>query len=441
MRIEEKKSDDLTFQLKLIIDKADCAEKVRKSLNEYRKKADIRGFRRGMAPMSLIQKIHGTTALAESVNSLISESLSNYISENKLDILGEPLPNEEFQKPVDWEKDTTYEFLFDLATRPQINLELSKDDRLVYYDIEISEEARKNYRSNMLRQFGKLVDAGVVGEDDFIIADLEQNGTVIEGTYISLKNIKNKRVKDEFVGKSVGSTLAIDVNETFDNEADRAALLKIKREELKNIDPNYNVTVREIKTFAEAEQNQELYDRLFGKDVVKDEAGFNAMIEKRIAADYKRESDFRFMLDTRDYLIEKCAIRLPEQFLKRWLYIINDGKFTTEQIEKDFDIFLKDFRWQLICQYIVGEEKIEIKREDLIAEARKRAALQFAMYGLNDVAQEQLEQYAQSLLRNENESRRVYEKTEEEKVLEYIKGVATIGHKTLSIEEFRKLDN
>ena len=441
MRIEKKQVDDLTFQLNLIIDKADCAERVRKSLNEYRRKADIRGFRKGMAPMSLIEKMHGTTALAESVNSLISESLNNYISENKLNILGEPLPNEELQKPIDWGKDTTYEFLFDLATQPQIKLELSKDDRLVYYDVVISDEARQNYRSNMLRQFGKLVDAKIVGEDDFIIADLEQNGTVIEGTYISLKSIKNETIKKKFVGKSVGSSFAIDVNRTFDNEADRAALLKIKKEELKDIDPNYNVTVKEIKTFAEAEQNQELYDRLFGKDVVKDEAGFNVMIEKRIAADYKRESDFRFMIDTRDYLIEKCGIRLPEQFLKRWLYTINEGKFTMEQIEKDFDIFLKDFRWQLIRQYIVKEQKIEIKREDLIAEAKRIAALQFAMYGLNDVPEERLEQYAESVLGNENEGRRVYEKTEEEKVLEYIKGVVTIEHKTVSIEDLQKMNN
>ena len=224
-------------------------------------------------------------------------------------------------------------------------------------------------------------------------------------------------------------------------QADRAALLKIKKEDLKDIDPNYKVTVKEIKTFVEAEQNQDLYDRLFGKDVVKDEAGFDAKVDERLKADYERESDFRFMLDTRDYLIKKCDIKLPEDFLKRWLYTINEGKFTMEEIEKDFNIFLKDFRWQLIRQYIVREQKIEIKREDLLAEAKKIAALQFAMYGLNDVPQEQLEQYAQSVLGNENEGRRIYERTEEEKVLSYVKGVVTIEKKPVSIEDLQKMNN
>lgn len=441
MKIEKKQVDDLTFQLNLTIEKADCAEKVKKSLNEYRRKADIRGFRKGMAPMSLIEKMHGTTALAESVNSLISDSINNYISENKLNVLGEPLPNEQLQKPIDWEKDTTYEFVFDVALVPEIKLQLSKDDKLVSYQVEVSDEARQNYKSNMLRQFGKLADAEVSGEDDFLIADLEQNGTVIEGTYISLKSIKNKTVKKKFIGKKVGSSFDIDVNKTFVNETDRAALLKIKKEDLKDIDPNYKVTIKEIKTFVEAEQNQDLYDRLFGKDVVKDEAGFDAKIQERIEADYKRESDYRFMLDTRDYLIKKCDIKLPEDFLKRWLYTINEGKFTMEEIEKDFAVFLKDFRWQLIRQYIVKEQKIEIRKEDLVAEAKKVAALQFAMYGFNDVPEEQLEQYAQSVMSNEQEGRRIYERTEEEKVLDYVKGVVTVEQKPISIEDLQKMNN
>ena len=206
-------------------------------------------------------------------------------------------------------------------------------------------------------------------------------------------------------------------------------------------DPNYKVTIKEIKTFVEAEQNQDLYDRLFGKDVVKDEAGFDAKIQERLEADYRRESDYRFMLDTRDYLIKKCDIKLPEDFLKRWLYTINEGKFTMEEIEKDFALFLKDFRWQLIRQYIVKEQKIEIRKEDLVAEAKKVAALQFAMYGLNDVPDEQLEQYAQSVMSNEQEGRRIYERTEEEKVLDYVKGVVTVEQKPISIEDLQKMNN
>lgn len=438
MKIEQVKVDDLTLQLNLNIEKADVADKVKKALNDYRRKAELKGFRKGMAPMSLIQKMHGTQALVESVNDKISESLQNYIVENKLNILGEPLPNDEKQQAIDWENAESYDFVFDIALAPELNFTLSKDDKIVSYEVEVSEESKKTYKSNMLKQYGKLENTDEIHEDDFIIADLEQEGMKIEGTYITLRTIEDKGL---FLGKKPGESFEIDVNKTFTNETDRAAMLKVKKEELADLNPMFTVTIKEIKTFVEAEQNQDLYDRLFGEGEVKSEAEFDVKVEERIKQEYQNESAYRFMLDAREYLLNKTNIQLPEEFLKRWLYVINEGKFTMEEIEKDFQLFLKDFRWQYIRQYIMKEQKMEIKREDVMAVAKKIAAMQFAMYGLNNVPEEQLETYANSLISNEKEGRRIYEKTEEDMVLGYVKNTVTLENKSISIDELQKLNN
>ena len=440
MKVEQVKVNDLTYQLNVNIEKADAQDKKKKALNEFRKKVEIRGFRKGMAPMSLVEKMHGVQALVEAVNQMISEAINNHIAENKLNILGEPLPNEEKQKEIDWENDENYEFVFDIALAPQVEFTLSKDDKIVSYNVAVSEEAKKAYKSNMLKQFGKLENTDSVKEEDFIIADLEQGENKVEGTYITLRQMADE-AKGQFLGKKPGESFEVNVHETFVNETDRAALLKVKKEELASVEPMWKVTIKEVKTFVEAEQTQEIYDRMFGEGVVTDEAGFEAKVAERIALEYKQESDFRFVLDAREYLLNKTNIELPEEFMKRWLFTINEGKFTMEDIEKDFALFCKDFRWQMISQYIMREQKMEITREEVLAAAKQIAKYQFAMYGLNDVPEEQLNHYAESILANEKEGRRIVEKTEQDKVIGYVKSVVTLEEKEISIEDLQAMNN
>ena len=440
MKVEQVKINDLTYQLNVNIEKADAQEKKKKALNEYRKKVEIRGFRKGMAPMSLVEKMHGIQALVETVNQMISDAINSHITENKLNILGEPLPNEEKQKEIDWENDESYEFVFDIALAPKVEFTLSKDDKIVSYNVAVSEEAKKAYKSNMLKQFGKLENTDSVKEEDFIIADLEQGENKVEGTYITLRQMAQE-AKGQFLGKKAGESFEVNVHETFVNETDRAALLKVKKEELASVEPMWKVTIKEVKTFVEAEQTQEIYDRMFGEGVVTDEAGFEAKIEERIAMEYKQEADFRFVLDAREYLLNKTNIELPEEFMKKWLFTINEGKFTMEDIEKDFALFCKDFRWQMISQYIMREQKMEITREEVLAVAKQMAKYQFAMYGLNDVPQEQLDSYAEAILANEKEGRRIVEKTEQDKVIGYVKSVVTLEEKEISIEDLQAMNN
>lgn len=441
MKITQKNVDDLTLIVTLNIEKEDYADKRKKILSDFRRNADIKGFRKGMAPMSLIEKMHGRSAQLDAVNSVISDGLNNYITENNLNILGEPLPNETEQKPIDWENDNEFSVSFDIATAPKIELNLTADDKIVYYEAEISKEEKDKYVSNLLKQYGSLETTEVVGEDDFIIADLIQGENKVEGTYIALRSIANEEVKKEFIGKKSEDSFDIDVNKAFENETDRAAMLKVKKEELATIEPIYTVVIKEVKRFADAAIDQTLFDKMFGAGVVNSKEEFDTKIEERLKAEYSQESDYRFMLDAREALIEKAAIALPEEFLKRWLFTANEGKFTMEEIEKDFAIFLKDFRWQMIRQFITQQQEIKMTREDLLDQARKIAAYQFAMYGLNNAPQEQLNHYAESILSNEKEAKRIYEKVEEDLVLSYVRTVVTLDKKSISIEKLRELTN
>lgn len=442
MKVTQKQAEDLTLMVSLTIGNDDYAPKIKKILGDYRRNADIKGFRKGMAPLSMIEKMHGQSAMVDAVNNLISEGLNNFINDNKLNIIGEPLANETEQKPVSWKAGEDMEFIFDIALAPKVDIALSADDKIVYYEADLSKDEIAKYKSNILRQFGQLgVAESIDQEEDFIIADLIQGENRVEGTYVALRSIEDKKIKKQFMGKRAGDEIEVDVNKTFTNEADRAALLKIKKEELSTVEPMWKIIVKEVKRFVEPEINQDLFNKMFGEGVVTNEEGLDAKIIERMKAEYAQESDYRFMLDARDYLIEKAAITVPENFLKRWLFTANEGKFSMEEIEKDFGLFLKDFRWQMIRQYFVKEQKLDVNREDLLAQAKSIAAYQFAMYGLPNVPEEQLNQYAESLLSNEKEGRRIFDKVEEDKVIGYVRSVVKLDKKSVSVEKLREMTN
>lgn len=440
MKVEKLPVDDLTFRLNVTIEKADALEKRKKALNNYRRTAEIKGFRKGMAPLSLIEKMHGMSALIDAVNDLISEQLNNYIKENNINVLGEPLPNDELQKKIDWNNDSVYEFVFDVALAPQVKVEVAKTDKIVYYNPKVEDAEIEAAKSNVLKQFGKLEDTDAVKEEDFIVADLAQGETKVEGTYITLKQMSEEN-KKTFLGKKAGDSFEINVNEVFTNEADRASLLKVKKEELASVEPVWNVTIKEIKTFVDAEENQELYNRIYGEGVVKTADEFKAKIVERIKEEYARESEYRFMLDAREYFLNKLNIPVPEAFMKRWLHVVNDGKVTMEEIEKEFDLFLKDFRWQMIRGAILKDNNLTITKEDVIKVATNIARYQFAMYGINNVPDEHLSKYAEKLLADDKQNKRIIEKAEEDKVIAFIKENVTVKSKEISIEELRKKNN
>ena len=437
MEIIKNQIDDLNLELTLSIVKEDYSDKKKKRISEYRRKAEIKGFRKGMVPVSLVEKMYGPSALVDSVNDVISEALNNYIRENSLRVVGEPLPAED-QPQTEWVDGNDFTFKFDVATTPELNFELSSSDEIPYYNINVTEAAKKEMKANLLKQYGSLEDGEAAGEDDFIIVDLEQGETRIEGAYVSIRNVDESQ-RASFIGLKAGDVIDVDVNKAFTNETDRASLLKVKKEELATLEPVWKMTVKNVKTFKAAEVSQETFDKIFGEGKVNSEEEFDAKIAERLVAEYAQESEFRFSKDARDYLMKKADIALPEKFLKRWIFVANEGKFTMEDIDKEFDAFLEDYRWQMIKGYLAQKYEVKVEQEDLLSSAKSFAAYQFAMYGMNNVPEEQLEAFAKNILSQEKEGRRVYEQVEEQKVLNAARAHVTLKTKKISVEKFREL--
>ena len=437
MKIEQNRIDDLNLELTLSVSNEDYAEARKKKLNDFRKKAEIKGFRKGMVPMSLVEKMYGPQALADSVNDVIAEGINNFIRENNLKVLGEPLPSED-NPQNEWVNGNDFTFKFDLAQNPEISFELSKEDEIVYYTITATEAAKKEMKENILKQYGSLEEGKKAKADDFIIVDFEQGVNKVEGTYVALRSVA-EAAKAEFVGVKAGDVKDINVVDAFENETDRAAMLKVSKEEVASLEPVWKMTVKNVKTFVNAPLTQETFDKVFGEGVVKSEEEFDAKVEERLRAEYSQEADFRFNKDARTYLVEKANVAVAEKFLKRWIYVINEGKFTMEDIEKDWDLFIVDYKWQMIRSYLMEKYGVKIEEADLLASAKGFAAYQFAMYGMNNVPEEQLEAFAKNILTQEEQGRRILDPVENEKTIAAVREVVTLKKKKISVEKFREL--
>lgn len=435
MQINQTNQEDLTLKVSIKVDKEDYAEDMNKRLKEYRHKADIRGFRKGMAPMGLIEKMYGGQAMADAINTVVSQALAKHIEDNKLNVIGEPLPSEDNDKAT--EEGDSFTFDFDLGVAPEVTVDVTAEDTIPYYNVTVSAKAVADYKDSLLRQYGTMESGEKAGEDDFVVVDFKQGETEVKDAYVALRSIADE-AKSIFLGIKKDDVKDLDVNEVFPNESDRAAMLHVKKEELKDMDPNWQMTVKDVKTFVAAKPTPETFDKIFGKDEVKDEAAFDARVKDLLKKEYARESDYRFAGDVRDYLLEKAGIKLPEAFLKKWLIRVNEGKFTAEDIEKEFDAFTKDFRWQMICNHLMKAHGMEVTKEDLDKEAKALAAYQFAMYGMNDVPEDQLAGFADRLLGDDDQARRLYDKVEADKVIAYVKDTVTLEKKKSTIEKMRQ---
>ncbi len=437
MKVTKNQVDDLNMTVSIALDKGDWAEPRKKKLNEYRRTADIRGFRRGMAPMSLIEKIHGGQALAEAVNKLVTDALNGFIEENKLNLLGEPLPSEK-QSDNNWDDPDTFSFDFDLAVAPEVNLTVTADDKIPFYTVTVSEEALKDYKQGLLKQFGQLESGETAGEEDFVIADFVSGEHKIESAYVALRSMSDE-IKKDFVGLKKGDVKEVDIVRSFPNEADRAAMFHVKKEELDTLPAVWTMTVNDVKTFVDAPLTQATFDQIFGEGNCKDEAEFEVKAKERLQEEYARESDYRYMIDAKEYLINKAAIQLPDAFMKRWIKTANEDKFTMEQIEAEYDLFAKDFRWNMIRTKIMKDQDMKVEKEDVMKQAKSMAAYQFAMYGMQNVPEEHLNRYAEQLLGDRQQAERIVEKVEDDLVLTWIRRTATLEEKEVSLEQMREL--
>jgi trigger factor len=365
---------------------------------------------------------------------VISAGLKNFIQENNLRVLGEPLPSED-QPETDWTVGNDFTFKFDIAQNPEISFELSSEDEVPYYTITVTEAAKKEMKNNLLKQYGSLEEGKKAKEEDFIIVDFEQGDMKVEGTYVAIRNVA-EAARASFVGVKAGDVLDVNVNEAFENETDRASMLKVNKTELADLDPMFKMTVKNVKTFVNAPATEETFEKIFG---VKTEEEFDAKIEEKIRAEYSQEADFRFGKDAKDYLLAKADVKLAEKFLKRWVFVVNEGKFTMEDIEKDWEFFIADYKWQMVRGYLMNKYNVKVEEADLLASAKGFAAYQFAMYGMNNVPEEQLEAFAKNILSQEEQGRRILDKVEDDKTFDAVREIVTLKKKKISVDKFREL--
>ena len=437
MNIVRENLEDGTTLLKATVGEADYNEAVDKALRTYKRKANIPGFRPGMVPMSIINKMYRKGVVAEEAYRAASKGCFDYIEKEKLTLVGDMIPSDK-QQPLDFDNDTEYEFAFEVGIAPEINIALSKKDKVKKYAIAIEDKMREGYRGNFTRRFGKLVDVDSVETEDALTVTLDQPEVKVEEAYVGLIGMSDAARKP-FLGKKVGDTMEIDVNELYPNPAQRAAILQVKEAELEGINPKFTLTINKIRRFTEPELNEEFFKMAFPEGNVKNAEEFAQYIDSQILRDLKREADYLFTLDVRKLLLNKANLTLPAAFLKRWLYTINEGKFSMEEIDKDFDKFLDMMKWNLIQKHYVNELKLEVTPEEATEEAKSMAAQQFAYYGMSQVADDMLANYAKSILENKEESRKVYEKLFEQKVIDAVVPQITVSEATVSAEEFAKL--
>ena len=437
MNITREQRDGGISILKVAVGEADYGQAVENQLREYKRKANVPGFRPGMVPMGIIKKMYGKHVVAEQSYHLASNSVFEYLQKEGIDYVGDVIPSEE-QGAFDFENNTDFEFIFEIGEAPKIEIELSAKDKIVYNKIKVDKKMHTDYRTNYLRRYGRLVDADKVTSDEALNVTLDNGDMRIEEAYVGLISMSDEERK-EWKGKKVGYKTKVNINDLYKKPEQRAAVLSVKVEELEGINPEFELEITKIRRFADPELNEEFFKMAFPAGNVTNEEELDKFFDEEIERELKRETDFMFVNQVRNFLIEKAALQMPEEFLKRWLYVINEGKFSHEEIEKDFAPFLKMFTWNYLQKQLITEGDLKVSQEEAKAEAMSFAQMQFAQYGMPSAPADMLENFAKQIMDNKEQLQKIYEKLYEEKVVEYLRGKVKVTEKAISADDFAKL--
>ena len=437
MNITREQREVGTSLLKVVVNEQDYGEAVEKMLREYKRKANIPGFRPGMVPMGVVRKMYGKGAVAEQAYKIASNSVFEYLQKEGIDYVGDVIPSDE-QGDFDFENNTEHEFMFEIGEAPKIEVALSKDDKLTYNKIKVDAQMIEGYKDNYLRRYGRLVDVEAVAKDEALTVALDNGEIAVDDAYVGLISMSDEE-RAAFLGKKVGDKMEVDVNELYKSASQRAAILKVKEEELESINPKFTLEIKQIRQFANPELNEEFFKMAFPAGNITSEAELDKFLNSEIETELGREADFLFTIRVRNFLMEKLALQMPADFWKRWLYVINEGKFTKEDIEKDFDAFLKMFTWNYIQKHFIQTYELRVSDEEAQAEAKEFAKAQFAQYGMPSAPEEMIENFSKQILENKEQGQKIYEKLYEAKVVEYVKSQIKVSNKSVSAEEFAKL--
>jgi len=433
----------------MVIEPADYQEKVEKTLKDYRKKAQVPGFRPGQVPMGMVKRQYGTAVKVEEVNRLISDNLYGYIQENKIQMLGEPLPNQEKQKPQDFEKEGTLEFVFDIAVAPEMKAELTDKDKVTYYDIKVDDKLIDDQVQMYASQAGEFQEAETFSGNDTLTGELreldekgntKEDGLANEAAMIMPAYIKEDKQRKLFDGAKKGDVITFNPKKAYpDNDAEVAALLKVQKDDVKDLKSDFSYQITAIRHFQPAEVNQQLFDRVFGVDEVKDEKAFRAKIADTIKPQLQANSDYKFLMDVRAYLEKKVGeVTFPEALLKR-VMIQNNKDKGVDYVEKNFEGSIKELKWHLIKEQLVAANEIKVEEADLKTVAMDAVRQQFAQYGMSNVPDDVLENYAAEQLKKRENIEGYVDRAVDQKLVEKLKTVVKLTKKEVSLADFNKV--
>lgn len=446
MNVKFEKVDAVNGLITIDLEKADYADKVEKALKDMRKKAQLPGFRPGQVPMGLLKKRFGAEATAEQINRLLGEKLYGYIREEKLSVLGEPLPSEK-QQPVDFETQETMTFLFDVALAPEFDAKLSENDTVDYYNIEVTDEMVDNQVKAFASRAGRQEKVEEYQSRDMvkgILGQLDENGSVleggvqVEGAVMLPEYFKDEDEKKKFDGVKVNDVITINPNKAYaGNTVELKSLLKVDEEQVKELTGDFSFQIEEISRYVAAEVNKELFDQIYGEGAVKSEEEFRAAIKKGLEEEYANDSDYKFGLDLRSYLEARIGEQTyPEAMLKRVMAANNPGKEITEE---EFANSIKELTWHLIKEQLADQYELKVEQADVMETAKMVARMQFAQYGMPNVPEDALTNYANSMLKDQRQAEGLVNRTVENKIIAKAKEAVKLNQKNVSMDEFNAM--
>ncbi len=447
MNIKFESADKINGVMTISIEQADYQEAVDKQLKNYRKKAQVPGFRPGMVPMGLIKKQYGTAVKADEVNRILGEKLYEYVRENKIQMLGEPLPNES-QKPQDLAGDGPFEFVFDIAVAPEFKAELTNKDKIDFYAIKVDDKLIDDQVKMYASQAGEFVEAKEWSGNDTLKGDLRQldekgntleGGITVEGGMIMPSYVKGEDEKKKFDGAKLGDIITFNPKKAYpDNDAEVAALLKTDKEAIKDLTSDFSFQITEIRHFQPAAVDAKLFEKVFGEGV-KDEADFRQRIADSLKAQLVLNSDFKFLRDVRAYVEKKVGdLQFPEALLKR--VMLNNNKEKGEEfVEKNFKASIDELKWHLIKEQLVAATQIKVEDADLKAVAKDAMRAQFAQYGMTNIPEDVLENYAEEQLKKRENLDNFVDRAVDVKLTEALKGIVKLNEKEVTLDEFNKM--
>ena len=446
MNITKENIDELNAVVKVNVGPADYTDKVEHALKNYQKKASMPGFRPGKVPPSLVKKMYGKSVLAEEINRLLSDSLYKYIQENKLDVLGNPLPKED-NNHVDFENQKEFEFQFDMALAPQFTLDLGSGLKFNEYVVRIDDKLIDGYVSDMTRRYGKIAPNEIASDGDLIYGDfveLDEKGEIVPGgIFKSSTMFLDNPVKEDqkvLIGAKIDDKFDLNTKQISDNAKELSTKLGIDQGTAENLKCKFRFTVKTINRLIPAELNTELFEKIYGPNVVNSVEEFRGKISEELSSMFTRDAEQRLRSDITGELLNKTNLSLPDVFLKRWLVYANEKPVTNEQVEEEYPMYARQLRWQLIENKLIRDNKISVTNEEATDHVKTILRGNFAKYGRNpeEVSDEELNGTAKRVLEKEEEAKKIFEELYAQKLMLLYRTKITITPKEVSYEEFLK---